>query len=59
MWHDDIYLMQAQKAILDTELDIINKESEGADTSVLRKKVADLKRQVDTSSLCLIYLNDR
>lgn len=37
---------QTQKEILDTELDIIAKQNEGEDTSELRKKVAELKREV-------------
>lgn len=36
---------QAQKAILDTELDIISKQNEGADTSTLRRKVSELKKE--------------
>ncbi len=43
---DDWCILQAQKAILDTELDIIAKGNEGGDTSDLRKKVAELKREV-------------
>lgn len=42
------FYFKTQKAILDTELDIISKESEGADTTELRRKVAELKRQVST-----------
>ena len=37
---------QAQKAILDTELDIISRQNEGADTYELRMKVLELKREV-------------
>ena len=37
---------QAQKQILDTELDIITKQNEGEDTSELRRRVAELKREV-------------
>ena len=40
------HVLQAQKEILDTELDIIAKQNEGADTSELRKRVAELKREV-------------
>ena len=42
------HVLQAQKEILDTELDIIAKQNEGADTSELRKRVAELKREVNT-----------
>ena len=41
-----ILCFQAQRAILDTELDIINKQHEGADTSELRRRVAELKQEV-------------
>ncbi|ELU08203.1 hypothetical protein CAPTEDRAFT_222739 [Capitella teleta] len=37
---------QAQKAILDTELDLMSKQYKGADISQLRQKVHDLKREV-------------
>ena len=43
-----VHVLQAQKEILDTELDIIAKQNEGADTSELRKRVAELKREVST-----------
>ncbi len=42
-----VTIFQAQKEILDTELDIIAKQNEGEDTSQLRKRVALLKREVD------------
>lgn len=38
--------LQAQKLILDTELDIIAKQNEGADTTGLRQRVAALKLRV-------------
>ena len=44
------HVLQAQKEILDTELDIIAKQNEGADTSELRKRVAELKREVSNFS---------
>ncbi len=46
VWERCISALQAQKEILDTELDIIAKQNEGADTSVLRMRVAELKREV-------------
>jgi len=42
---------QAQKEILDTELDIIAKQNEGGDTSALRKRVAELKREATALGL--------
>ena len=41
-----VVALQAQKEILDTELDIISKQNEGADTSALRRRVAALKKEV-------------
>ena len=49
-----VCLLQAQKAILDTELDIISKQNEGADTSTLRRKVSELKKEVTFTSLALL-----
>ena len=39
-------LLQAQRNILDTELDLYAKENTGVDTSDLRKRVYDLKQRV-------------
>lgn len=46
-------MLQAQKEILDAELELINKQNEGADTSLLRVKVAELKQEVGHT---VIYL---
>ena len=43
----NIHALQAEKAILDTELDIIAKSNKGSDTSELRQKVAELKKEVN------------
>lgn len=37
---------QTQKELLDTELDLYNQQSEGQDTTELRKRVAALKQEV-------------
>ena len=40
--------MQAQKAILDQELDLITQQNTGEDTTELKKKVEELKQEVPT-----------
>ena len=46
-----LIILQAQKAILDTELEIINKQYEGADTSELYQKVFELKKEAASLGL--------
>ena len=43
-----MFVFQTKKAILDTELDLMtgSRSGQGADTSDLRKKVAELKKEV-------------
>ena len=43
-------LMQAQKSVLDAELELIAKENEGADTTELDHKVTVLKHEVCQSN---------
>ncbi|RZF38769.1 hypothetical protein LSTR_LSTR008139 [Laodelphax striatellus] len=42
---------EAQRKILDAELDIFNQQQEGKDTTMLQKKVLELKMQVKTLGL--------
>ena len=54
-----LFLLQTKKAILDTELDLMSKSkgSTGADTSELRKKVAELKKEVRKFSILKVFLH--
>jgi len=41
-----LFFFQAQKAILDQELDLITHQNTGEDTTELKKKVEELKQEV-------------
>lgn len=41
-----VFVFQAQKAILDQELDLITHQNTGEDTTELMKKVEELKQEV-------------
>lgn len=41
-----LYVFQAKKEILDTELELFNKQQSGEDTIILRKKLNELTKQV-------------
>lgn len=42
--------MQTQKELLDMELELYNQQSEGADTSALKQRVEQLRKEV-----CILY----
>ena len=44
--NQELFLFQAQKAILDQELDLITHQNTGEDTTELKKKVEELKQEV-------------
>ena len=52
-----VCIPKAQKAILDQELALMSHQHSGEDTSELRKKVEELKQEVNKSALYTLYMS--